>query len=764
MKLFHTLLALFSIGAVPAPAQDTSQLCRVTLVPDAGRAEALAELGAWRARGEHDVVRSRLETLRASASARTSVVRAHAEALGAEVLAELWLVPGLAVRGDAARELEDHPLVARVEPAGLRGPNLAQATAAHNLPAVHAMTFGGSPLEGEGVTIAVLDTGMDLDTAGLGRPHASLYADGNPAANGPGIGGSRVLSSASVAVGFGPDCAVDSGEDKNGHGTRMASIAAGADWNTVADIADGAAPGAWLRNYRIADCVTGLASTVAMEIGIEAALEAPDVRVVNLSYDGDSNPFYPLNVTIDAAAQAGLTVVLSAGNSGVAKDFQHGAYNAIPVGSSFQAQAEPYAFPGFQTSAIGPLPDGRRYPALLAVGEQVTCAELDDEAGSVDSFGTSAAAALTSGTAALVYQAAPGLDPRSVKALLLNTTADVVAGDLDAAGFGFLDAQAAVNDALAGNVRSAVALDGFETRFSMSAQQGEDLRLTLVWERELGQSPFAIGVDDLDLFLRAPDGTIVASSQSALDNVETIRTTAQENGVYTAAVRLRAQNASPFGEFALAGVSATAVYAPFACPGGAPSIEQLTPQSVEIAFGEGSFVIKGCQLASTLAVTVAGQPASFQVESDQQLVVDVPPSVPLGNQNVVVTNAVGPASASVAIGAAGPQLATYPNFGGFVGWDLTAEPNELYWVVVSALLAPSSFPGIVDLAIGSGGTNLIVVDNGITDAFGQAAGILGNPGLQSLPAATILYFQAVTFSATTMSLTAGNVSQSIKAF
>jgi subtilisin family serine protease len=168
-------------------------------------------------------------------------------------------------------------------------------------------------------------------------------------------------------------------------------------------------------------------------------------------------------------------VTLSAGNTGADLSFAHGAYNALVVGASFVTSKQPYVFPGFVTSAVGPLSSGRTYPHVLAVGEALTCAALDNEAGSIDSYGTSGAAALVAGTAALVRQVAPDLTALEVKALLLNTSEAVALGNPNAAGYGYLRSDRAAQAALDGEVVQGVVATGQVKSHPLALAAGEQV-------------------------------------------------------------------------------------------------------------------------------------------------------------------------------------------------------------------------------------------------------------------------------------------------
>ncbi|QDU67916.1 hypothetical protein [Engelhardtia mirabilis] len=213
---------------------------------------ALSEMAAWRRAGGGVALRAAVDGRRDQIRALAEPLIARAEELGIEVLGMHVAPPSIVVRGgdaSALAALAEHGLVRRAERDALRAPNLAQATQVHGLKAAHALQLGGLPLEGSDVTIGIVNSGLDIDIAGSGRPHAAFYPDGDPQTASPagGIAGSRVLSAAWFPYQTGPDCpGVTYADDETGHGTRMGSIAAGAQWNVLPDIADGTAPNASL--------------------------------------------------------------------------------------------------------------------------------------------------------------------------------------------------------------------------------------------------------------------------------------------------------------------------------------------------------------------------------------------------------------------------------------------------------------------------------------------------------------------------------------
>lgn len=150
----------------------------------------------------------------------------------------------------------------------------------------------GNPVDGTGIIIAIIDTGVDYTH--------------------PDLGG-----------GFGPNYKVIGGYDfgdkdndpmdKNGHGTHVAGIAA-ADGKIK-----GVAPKAKILAYKIVAGDSRNASTENIIAAIERAVK-DGANVANLSFGsgslGTSDPEDPENKAFDNAADAGVLSSVSAGNQG----------------------------------------------------------------------------------------------------------------------------------------------------------------------------------------------------------------------------------------------------------------------------------------------------------------------------------------------------------------------------------------------------------------------------------------------------------------
>ena len=299
-------------------------------------------------------------------------------------------------------------------------------------------------LDGSGVTVAVIDSGIDT------RHNAFLR--------------NRVLLSQDFTGG--------DGVDRFGHGTHVAGIIAGRAGRT-ADTRDyrGIASGASLINLRVlGDDGSGMASDV-----IEAIDWAVDHRreyrigVVNLSMGAPVLQPYrddPLCEAVERAVKAGIVVVVSAGNLGRTTEGKS-LYGAITSPGN-----SPYALTvgGIDThgtpqrsddtlaaySSKGPT----RYdlvlkPDLAAPGSHIVSAEAEGSYlsrtyperhvagaganGYIQLSGTSMAAGVVSGAVALLLEQRPNLKPADAKAALQLTSTFLPSAGLVGAGAGELN-------------------------------------------------------------------------------------------------------------------------------------------------------------------------------------------------------------------------------------------------------------------------------------------------------------------------------------
>ncbi len=211
-------------------------------------------------------------------------------------------------------------------------------------------------LTGKGIKIGIIDTGIDID---------------HPAFGGSGTPGSATFPTSKVIAGYdfvGDEYNGSSSSDKYnpvpkpdplpkdcmGHGTSVASIAAG---NDAAKKFKGVAPDAKLGAYKIAGCEGGFDSDVLLAAMERATKDGMDVVNMSLGLEYESWPNYPVATAADAMADSGIVVTASAGNEGESGVFSTSvpsvARKAISVGSVDSGETSSITFRG---------PDGKLVP------------------------------------------------------------------------------------------------------------------------------------------------------------------------------------------------------------------------------------------------------------------------------------------------------------------------------------------------------------------------------------------------------------------
>jgi type VII secretion-associated serine protease mycosin len=276
--------------------------------------------------------------------------------------------------------------------------------------------------KGSGVTVAVLDTGVDAtapDLTGQVTVGPDYVASADPAGYKPPLNHGTYIASLIAGHGRGP-----------GDAQGVVGVASQARVLSVRVIPDDTEPGVDAYNSRAA-----FANTIGD--GIRYAVDH-HASVINMSL-GSTQPTASIRTAVAYALSHGVVVVASAGNSGTIGAFAPYVY--------------PASFPGViavaavnVSGARAEFSEQNSSVVLSAPGVAVLGAGPHGEY--IDADGTSPAAALVSGVVALIRSRYPTLSPALVEqALITSATRKPPGGYAVDVGFGEVDATAALTAA-----------------------------------------------------------------------------------------------------------------------------------------------------------------------------------------------------------------------------------------------------------------------------------------------------------------------------
>ncbi len=434
IRLCLGLCAVFFLIASPARSAEITPHLQ-TIVTSRAAGEKIPIIVTFRGEADLRPLQSEVRTqrrqhavkaLRKNAEQAQGSVRALLHARG-KPFQSLWIVNGLAL--DATPELiavlAAEPRVERIEyDALVQLPDITPSAlndAEWNIKAVHAPELWALGLNGQGVTVAVLDSGVDASHPAL----AANYRGG-------------------AAGWFDPYRNTTTPYDPSGHGTLVTGVILGSGGSSAIGVAPRAQ---WIAAKIFSDNDTAENSKILQ--AFQWVLDPdgnPDTDdavadVVNNSWGFEDAPgtcdslFRPAIQNLKAA---GIAVVFSAGNTGpeagvspanYAESFAVGATNRFSLITSF--------------SGRGPSEcDGSIFPEVVAPGEHI----LSSDAGGGYSVvnGTSFSAPHVSGVMALLLSASPALTVAELENIITSSAADLgPVGPENAYGFGLVNALAA---------------------------------------------------------------------------------------------------------------------------------------------------------------------------------------------------------------------------------------------------------------------------------------------------------------------------------
>jgi serine protease AprX len=307
----------------------------------------------------------------------------------------------------------------------------------HTTKVIGATRYWQAGFTGRGVDVAIVDSGVS--------PVDGL--DGN----------GKVVR--------GPDLSFESQApnlrylDTFGHGTFMAGLIAANDPGAASRDYDGVAPDARIVSIKVADAhgATDVSQVIA---AIDWVVQYGDtnglnIRVLNLSFGTNSSQSYaldPLAFAAEVAWHHGIFVVVAAGN------------NSDSTGRLMDPAVDPFVMAVGAADSNGTVSvqddallafsargDGTRNPDLVAPGKSIQGLRVPGSfidqtypTGRINDryfrgSGTSQAAALVSGAAALVIQQRPDITPDELKALLTSTAQELPDADARGQGAGMIN-------------------------------------------------------------------------------------------------------------------------------------------------------------------------------------------------------------------------------------------------------------------------------------------------------------------------------------
>ncbi|MEU1395661.1 S8 family serine peptidase [Micromonospora zamorensis] len=342
----------------------------------------------------------------------------------------------------------------------------------HSVPQIGAPAAYQAGFTGQGVRVAVLDTGIDTE-------HPDLTG--------------RVAESQNFSE------ATDAG-DTVGHGTHVASIIAGSGAASGGRYR-GVAPDATLLNGKV--CEDLGCSDSAILAGMQWAAVDQHADVINMSLGGSDTPDVdPLEAAVESlTAQTGALFVISAGNAGT--DGSVSSPSTADAALSVGAVDRDDALADF--SSRGPrVGDGGLKPDITAPGVEIVAARAEGTElgapvgeGYVTLSGTSMAAPHVTGAVALLAQQHTGWAAAQLKATLMASAKPHPEQTSFQQGAGRVDVARAITQ--------RVVSDPVSVAFGQPAWPHEDdtpVARKVDWRND-GPDPITL---DLTLEVTGPDG------------------------------------------------------------------------------------------------------------------------------------------------------------------------------------------------------------------------------------------------------------------
>ncbi|MDA7672608.1 S8 family serine peptidase [Akkermansiaceae bacterium] len=345
--------------------------------------------------------------------------------------------------------------------------------------ALDFLNVGDNAAWGEGVTVAIIDTGI---TSHIALPE-----------------GIRQITVSGVSA----DDAI------HGHGQAVTSLIVGQHSRIP-----GVAPSSTAISIRVADS-GGSSNSFLLAEGISAAVDA-GAQVINISMGsyGDSQL---VREAISYAQASGAVIVASAGNEGFPTAAYPAAYDGVISVGAIDAAATQMNFSN-QSDNL----------SITAPGYEAVAAWTDDSA--ISFTGTSASAPFVSGTlAAIISESSVPINGAQAGEILLQYTNEAGAPGHDSSyGNGYLDIGRVMERDTPGI--TDLALAGYYYEFDQFSESGNGLQITVEnqgYETVFG-SQLSVDVDGANYPIRIPQ---LAANERHVVNLPVGQTALQQDGL-----------------------------------------------------------------------------------------------------------------------------------------------------------------------------------------------------------------------------------------
>lgn len=493
-----TLAVVACQDSRPAPTEPAARPLASVAV-DPALSDALAGASATET---FEVVVTYDEAITTGDALQSAILDVEAGALGFK---HLPMVGALATR-DQVSAIQALPGVRGVYLGAVEQPLNREAVTSVRADEVYTLQAGGGGIDGSGIGVAILDTGVDAshpDLALGSKTVQNVHTVGDSKdfyefAGRDTLTGLKTPKLLKKGVDLWVENALNTDISASGHGTHVAATTAGSGAASGGKYA-GIAPGAHVIGINAATAA-GL-PTLLILAGFDYILEHRkdyNIQVVNNSWGsaGAYNADEPIPQATKALHDAGITVVFAAGNDGPDPNTMNRRSVApwvISVAAACKRGGDPVWVNGYcrddkllilnyraddgrdglltYFSSRGVAGDPIQHPDILAPGARIAsaraaqgadmvvheagfvnvgdCPDLEDQVRYACVSGTSMAAPVITGVVALLEQATGGkITPDQTLEVLSRTAASMPGYEFWEVGAGYVDARAAVEAAM----------------------------------------------------------------------------------------------------------------------------------------------------------------------------------------------------------------------------------------------------------------------------------------------------------------------------